>query len=398
MVVIANSVRESLSSFWLNRRTNNNDDTSGTKLSAIVSSQLIALFAASANAASSTLVNKRCITTQFAQMIPMYALLSLQLAARPDNSDRSEDCLLSQKEGILPLHLPWWIFLIISVFFDVFPNFLVLRSICYTSLPSVTLLGALSVPSTMIFSKVLLNRTFRPHQYVGVCLCILGGCLTIWCDHGHPKSVTDLATSGEELTDDASYLMKIWGDLLVVSSAFVYGLGDVVAEQAIKQIDQNEYLGMIGLFGFIQSVIAAALCESQEITKLLRMPSTVQLQTSFILLWYTTSVYAYYRAVAYFLMTSDATLLNLSGQASNVWVILFSVMMYRFMPSALFFLALLLVVWGVFAYEGYYLCLFKNWLDPLNSTGQETNCLQTRKPAPDPGYGSIGDDTTHYTL
>ena len=382
------SFSDSISNFWLQRRTNDEDDAPAIKATAIVTSQLIALLAASTNAASYTLVNKCGITTQFFQMIPMYLLLSLQLFAR----ERPHAGLHQKEEVRFSLRIPWWNYWVISVFFDVLPNFLVLRSLCYTALTSVTLLSALSVPSTMIFSKLLLQRTFSSQHYLGVCFCILGGCLTVLCDQEHADITTDSSSSSslpstsstfqttESMNDSSSNLLKIGGDLLVVSSALVYGLGDVVAEQAVKQMDPNEYLGMIGVFGFLHSVTASALWESQEIIQWMHMPSSQQLEASFLLLWYTTSVYGYYRTYAYFLTTADATLLNLSGQASNVWAILFSVLLYRFMPSALFFVALLLVVWGVFMYEGYYYsCLLSIGARPLTNSfaasGQEATLL-----------------------
>jgi solute carrier family 35 protein F1/2 len=175
--------------------------------------------------------------------------------------------------------------------------------------------------------------------------------LTVLCDQEHRGKPTASPTAEESKSS------PFVGDVLVILSAIIYGLGDVVAEQAVQQLDRQEYLGMIGVFGFFQSVVAAAWWELPEIERI--VTSTQTWETVWVLLWYTTSVYLYYRTYAYFLTTADATLLNLSGQASNVWAILFSVFIYRFMPSVFFFVALLLVVGGVFLYEDGSCCWFR---------------------------------------
>jgi len=66
---------------------------------------------------------------------------------------------------------------------------------------------------------------------------------------------------------------------------------------------------------------------------------------------YVTLLLLYYVTEASFLVSSDATLLNLSLQAQNLWAILFSVLAYQTAPPALFYLAVLLVGVGVFTYE-----------------------------------------------
>ena len=59
----------------------------------------------------------------------------------------------------------------------------------------------------------------------------------------------------------------------------------------------------------------------------------------------------YYTSATLFLVSSDATLLNLSLQSSNLWAILFSVVAFCESPSLLFYFAVVLVVAGVFVYE-----------------------------------------------
>jgi hypothetical protein len=59
----------------------------------------------------------------------------------------------------------------------------------------------------------------------------------------------------------------------------------------------------------------------------------------------------YYISTTLFYVKSDATLLNISLQCSNLWAILFSAAAFHELPPTLFYVALVLVVGGVFVYE-----------------------------------------------
>ena len=222
-----------------------------------------------------------------------------------------------------------------------------LLSLQYTSLTSVTLLGSLTVPSTMLFSKMLLGKSFRAHHIMGVILCVFGGFLTIWSD------LDNRDTTNDSDTDTTAYGRR-WGinlgDLLATTAALLYGLGDAVSEYSIKHIDRMELLGMMGLFGMILTGLQFPFQELDVLSKLLADPAANQVV--FLLMFsYVALLLFYYITEASFLVSSDATLLNLSLQAQNLWAIIFSVLANHLAPPLLFYLALLFVVIGVFVYE-----------------------------------------------
>ena len=207
--------------------SDNNDPSSSRQRNpwlALLFGQAIALTASSMNAASYTLVDRYAVQTQLFQLFWVYILLSGHLFLRSTTttiaasdradpsghqvqvvpqteeedgpSEESVDIEENDGEGEeyyyvpflpsflsrrLPLRIPWWIYLSMSLL-DVVPNFLTLFSYGYTSLTSTTLLGSLTVPSTMLFTRLLLSKIFRPHHYAGVVLCVLGGTLTIYMD------------------------------------------------------------------------------------------------------------------------------------------------------------------------------------------------------------------------
>ena len=307
--------------------------------------QCIAILAASTNAASFSLSSRYGVNTQFFQMFLMYILLSFHLMwkrpheASPMMNDQEDMNAMDETDHKLPftnirLRVPWWIYLIMS-FLDVFPNYLALFSYHYTSLTSTTLLGSLATPATMLFSKYILARVYRGHHFFGVGMCLLGGSITIWSDF-------DGATSKAH-----SYI----GDVLAVVAAMMYGFGDTAAEFFVKHVDRFEYVGMLGLFGTIFTGLSFPFFEVSELVRISEMGGSDKLKVCSVMVWYVLSVLSYYITEAKFLQTSDATLLNLSLQAMNIWAVLFAVVVDHDFPSVPFYMALMLVVGGVFLYE-----------------------------------------------
>jgi drug/metabolite transporter (DMT)-like permease len=344
--------------------------------------QAIAFIAASMNASSYVLVSKHSVQTRLFQLFFVYLLLSMHLFCRPKPQyAKPEDCnddidcdavvhpvplsndIVSEESiddaaiprddtpypfPLLPrwrLRIPWYYYLGISIL-DVTPNLLALCSFQYTSLTSTTLLGSLAVPSAMFFSRLGLGRVFVRHHYVGVLLCVLGGGWTVYMDTAQDGVDTTSATTAESDRRHHSYM----GDLFAILSALMYGLGDCVAEYAVKHMDRNEYLGMLGLFGLVITGLLFPWLEFRALQDLFRPTSAIeQVEVASLFLCFVLSVGLYYVAEARFLVSSDATLLNLSMQSVNLWAYLFTRATER--PPGTFFVAVTLVVAGVFLYE-----------------------------------------------
>ena len=59
------------------------------------------------------------------------------------------------------------------------------------------------------------------------------------------------------------------GDVLAIGGSILYGLNDVFAEWAIKEVGGvREYLGMVGLFGAIICVVQALILERDQLSLL----------------------------------------------------------------------------------------------------------------------------------
>lgn len=334
--------------------------------------QIVAFIAASVNVTSFTLENRLGVVAPNFQLFLMYIFLTLHLFFRPpqpsqESSERN--CDDSEEQGIdvlepppriheyrlplfgcLRLRIPWYLYLIMSSV-DVFAGVIMLLSLQYTSLTSVTLLSSLTIPSTMLFSKLFLDKSFYAHHFLGVLMCAAGGILTLWSDfehRGHPGTAGDGGDTDVALSS-GSFQINI-GDAMAVLAALLYGLGDAVSEYNIKHIDRMEFLGMLGLFGMILTGLQFPFQELDTLFELFGDPAG-NINAFLLMGGYVTLLLLYYVTEASFLVASDATLLNLSLQSQNLWAIIFSVLTYQTTPPRLFYLAVVFVGVGVFAYE-----------------------------------------------
>jgi solute carrier family 35, member F1/2 len=342
----------SLASVWhdLERRRDENASMKPrNKWLALAFGQFVALVATSQNAASFTLEFGMGKVFPMFLMFHTYIILSFHLCYVKTPMTGSHSDAPAGRPQVpcdeVPTHripftnfglrTPWWTYLCLSIL-DIGPNYLTLQAMNRTSLTSATLLGSLTIPSTMIFCSVFLGKVFRPMHFFGVVLSILGGTLTILTD--------------KDSEADAAHPHSYNGDILAVFAALGYGIGDAAAEFWSKHVDRKEYLGMLGLFGTMWTLVIFLVFERDAVYGFFTDAKTI-LPTTGILIWYIFSLVAYYVAESKFLTKSDATLLNLSLQTSNLWAVLFSVLVFREEPPPQFYVAVALVAVGVFVYE-----------------------------------------------
>mmetsp|Transcript_74039 Transcript_74039/g.150319 ORF Transcript_74039/g.150319 Transcript_74039/m.150319 type:complete len:418 (+) Transcript_74039:194-1447(+) len=338
------------------RREENGSVQPRNKWMALMFGQLVALVATSMNATSYALEYGMHRIFPMFLLFNSYVILSLYLLKIYCSSKKNKNRLSSvavhgiQSEGdtrcyrfpltSLELRTPWYYYLCLS-FLDIGPNYLTLLAMNRTSFTSATLLGSLTIPSTMLFCRLLLGKEYRRMHYVGVILCMLGGTITILTDKD------DISSSSGKISHPDSY----GGDVLAVLASLGYGVGDACAEFWSKHVSREEYLGMIGVFGALYTLMASFLCERQAVLEVLASDNEQIIQTAGMILLYIASLVGYYILESLFLMKSDATLLNLSLQTSNFWAILFSIIAFREAPDLQFYISIATVISGVLIYE-----------------------------------------------
>ena len=355
----------------------NTNDNEHVPWRVILFGQSIALALAVGNSSISSLENKCRIHLPAMTMAVVYFGLSFHLVylfVKQLHEKRKEqcfdveicreDCTLDDRTNItnneqvhfvpftsVTLHTPWQAYLLLAIL-DVEANYLTMLSFRHTSLSSSMLLTSLSVFSTVLFRRCIFGKTSNHYsckKIIGVFISVAGACLWIR---------KDFHQNNHALISGQYY--RMYGDLLALASALLYGLNDVLLEYTVKSNnDRTEYLGMIGMFGFLFSVLVQApLFESQELSelKLSFSKSTFSDGLLLIVVFIVTMTY-FYVSVTAFLAVNDATMLNLSLQSSPLWAVILSTLMVADgaleleLPPVIFFVALAMVVIGMFLYE-----------------------------------------------
>ena len=264
-----------------------------------------------------------------------------------------------EKKEASRLHCPWYFYALIA-FLDVQANYFVILSFRHTAVINSTILTSLSVISVMVTSKLILRRCFKTSHIVGAFLCVFGASCIVSLDFKLPTS-TNLSSETAILSGS-----KLVGDAFAISAALLFGLNDTLAEYTIQNSTRDEYLAMMGFFGFIFSFCESLIFEHEQLSEFmallsdpsLRSRSSAQDQDEFDLaailsLWafYIFTFYLFYSSASRFLTIADATLLSLSLQTSNVWTMMFSIFVQHVALDPFFFFGAAIIMLGVWLYE-----------------------------------------------
>jgi len=188
-------------------------------------------------------------------------------------------------------------------------------------------------------------------------------------NNGDDETTTTTATTTAK--EEAYYYPhKLRGDLCAITGGILYGLNDVLTEVTVSNEtgDTTEYLGMLGLFGFLISFLQSLLLEREDIRKFFSEKSddgdidsnddddngatSCSLPVGFLLLFSFVGVTMLsYVGGSRFLVISEAAFFNLSLLTGDLWSVVFSVVAERIVPQPLFFAALAAVLSGVVLYE-----------------------------------------------
>jgi len=263
-----------------------------------------------------------------------------------------------EKNEVSRLHCPWYFYALIA-FLDVQANYFVIMSFRHTAVINSTILTSLSVISVMVTSKLILRRCFKRSHIVGALLCVFGASCILSLDFKLPSS-TNLSSENTILSGS-----KLLGDAFAISAALLFGLNDTLAEYTIQNSTRDEYLAMMGFFGFIFSFCESLIFEHEQLSEFmtllsdpLRNRNSTQDQdeidlAAILSLWafYIFTFYSFYASASRFLTIADATLLSLSLQTSNVWTMMFSIFVQHVALDPFFFFGAAIILLGVWLYE-----------------------------------------------
>jgi len=306
-------------------------------------------------------------------------------SATTNNNNNSNH---SSNGNKLLLHAsPLWYLLL--AFVDVEANTITILGFKYTTLTSVTLFDALAIPSAMFLSRCIFfrsSRRYRTLHYVGVIVCMTGVVLNVLQDYeadsggsdsngaGIAGDTTETIYEESAAIEEAVYPHKLRGDLCAILGGMMFGLNDVLTELTVSdQGDTTEYLGMVGFYGAIISMVQTYFLERDAIRDF--FPGNAQdssrgddffgeieedgateetcsaSKALFLLVSFVVVINLVYAGRSRFLVISEATFFNLSLLTGDLWSVAFSVVAERIVPRPLFFAALTAVLSGVVFYE-----------------------------------------------
>ncbi|KAI3364025.1 hypothetical protein L3Q82_010784, partial [Scortum barcoo] len=159
---------------------------------------------------------------------------------------------------------------------------------------------------------------------------------------------------------------KLFGDLLVLGGATLYGISNVCEEFIVKNLSRVEFLGMMGLFGSFFSGIQLAIMEHKE---LLKVPWDWQIgehahaqiltynlysYTQLILpqnAIYSAFMFSLYSFMPVVMKRTSATSVNLSLLTADLYSLFCGLLLFHYKFSGLYLLSFFLIILGLVLYS-----------------------------------------------
>lgn len=190
-----------------------------------------------------------------------------------------------------------WLHLLLA-FLDVEANFLLILAYKYTSLLSVMLLDAWTIPCVLMVSILIYRKTYSIAQIVAVCVCTVGLAMLIWAD----------VFSHRISRSSSSWI----GDVLVIAGATLYSFSNTLQEHLVGH-SQTRTLHLMSGFGLIICLIQVWVLEPSWI-QIHWTPEVVYFATLF-----TVSLVFFYACAPVVLASGGACLLNVSLLTSDFY-------------------------------------------------------------------------------
>ena len=304
---------------WCNKRL----------VAVLVSGQIISILVAMTGLMSTNLAEHGFLFPVL-QSMGFYLLLSLSLLSFP-----------------FPLKMPVYLYAFLAIS-DMEANFLSVTAYQYTDITSILLLNSLTIPWVVLLSYFVLKKRYNLKQVAAVIVCLLGLGLIVVSDILRERS------RGNQSSPTA------WiGDLICVGSSLMYACQNVLQEYMLKRLGKtmlgsdSEYLGMLGLFGFLFSVIQWTIIERSEVTA--AGPGLWTDEVAGLLVGFSVTMVCLYLLLTWFIGSFDASLFNMNILTSSIYGILLDFSQNKSSPRIatdwMYVLAYAFIVIGVVVYS-----------------------------------------------
>ena len=251
--------------------------------------------------------------------------------------------------GLYTIHArPFYYFVV--AFIEAQAYYLIFLAFRYTSFTFVYVSNAIAIPSAMLFTKVIMKRSYRWAHLIGGAICITGIVINTISDI-ESFSVEDVQ---DEIEEHASSIQHIRGDIFAISGAILLGLDDVLSEILVTNYGTvTEMLAMKGFFGALISFVQIALLERDGFYTLFS-PDGGPCDLGWKMALFTAHVISRGLDVwgeMKFLFMSEAALLNLLLLTSDLYAALFDLLTVGLTLTPYFYVAFGLIFAGIVVYE-----------------------------------------------
>merc|ERR1712002_323599 len=226
-----------------------------------------------------------------------------------------------------------WKYFLLAVI-DVEANYLVVKAYHYTTVTSVQLLDCFIIPTVMVLSWLVLKVRFRLSHIIGIFLCLAGVGALVGAD-----VILD-RYKGEGTN-------KLLGDILCLAGAMLYGISNVGQEFVVRNYNNFEFLGMIGMFGSAISGIQLAVLERQELIIINWQEYRIILP----MIGFTICLFTMYSCMPHILKITSATAVNLNLLSADFYALLFGLFLFHYKFHPLYFVSFVLVIFGIIVYS-----------------------------------------------
>uniref|UniRef100_A0A3P8WBP5 Solute carrier family 35 member F1 n=1 Tax=Cynoglossus semilaevis TaxID=244447 RepID=A0A3P8WBP5_CYNSE len=229
----------------------------------------------------------------------------------------------------------WWKYIILGII-DIEANYLLLKAYHYTTLASVQLLDCFVIPVVLLLSWFFLLVRYKAVHFFSMGLSFLGiGCM-IGADImlGRQEGIVGI---GDQ---------KMFGDLLVLGGATLYGISNVCEEFIVKNLSHVEFLGMLGLFGSFFSGFQLAITEHKELLKV-----SWDWQIGLLYVGFSAFMFGLYSFMPVVMKRTSATLVNLSLLTADLYSLFCGFFLFHYKFSGLYLLSFFFIILGLLLYS-----------------------------------------------
>jgi solute carrier family 35 protein F1/2 len=251
----------------------------------------------------------------------------------------------------LSISYPWYWYFLIALC-DVEANYLMILAYNYTSMTSIAILDCFAIPCVGFLSYIFLNAQYKLQHIIGTIISIVGIICTILSDILMNNSSTE-----------QEYSNPLYGDILALIAAMLYACSNVFQEKTVKYSDNEEFLGLLGIFGALITFIQGLAVDLKPFLNCQWQNYTIIYFISFIIILFTM-----YTKAAIFLQNNDSLMFNLSLLTSDIYIILFSYFIFGNVLSWLYFISYFLLAIGLIIYHTEESPINRNIIDNNNNT------------------------------